>query len=323
MIQIKERICTKNRRYKAQEPLAPVGVVLHSIGCPQPDAEVLVRSWEADNSPYCTHYILDDHAIYHCIPDNLKCWHISTPGNSKWLGIEMGEPSWLKLKSKEQGTGGGFTMTDEARCRTYLEAEYRNAVDLIAKLCKDYGWNPEDAIFTHRYVTDHKLSNSSHIDPEHIWQGCGLPYDCATLRRDVAEAMGKQTEDRPAEKPKEEAPKEHIYRVRLAWDQPETQIGAWVNLDYAIAGCTGEYKVFDEAGKVVYPLPPFTPYLVRVKAESGLNVRSEPSESGKIRQTLGFGGGYTVVEEQDGWGLLKSYAKKRDGWIKLVYTDRA
>jgi len=31
---------------------------------------------------------------------------------------------------------------------------------------------------------------------------------------------------------------------------------------------------------------------------------------------------FTVAEEQDGWGLLKAYAEKRDGWISLAFTTR-
>ena len=28
------------------------------------------------------------------------------------------------------------------------------------------------------------------------------------------------------------------------------------------------------------------------------------------------------AEEKDGWGLLKAYAEKRDGWISLAFTTR-
>ena len=31
---------------------------------------------------------------------------------------------------------------------------------------------------------------------------------------------------------------------------------------------------------------------------------------------------FTVVEEKDGWGLLKAYQEKRDGWISLAFTTR-
>lgn len=31
---------------------------------------------------------------------------------------------------------------------------------------------------------------------------------------------------------------------------------------------------------------------------------------------------YTIVDEQDGWGLLKAYAEGRNSWIKLSYTEK-
>jgi hypothetical protein len=31
---------------------------------------------------------------------------------------------------------------------------------------------------------------------------------------------------------------------------------------------------------------------------------------------------YTIVDEQDGWGLLKAYAEKRNGWISLAYAKK-
>ena len=33
-------------------------------------------------------------------------------------------------------------------------------------------------------------------------------------------------------------------------------------------------------------------------------------------------GVFNVVEESDGWGLLKAYQEKRDGWISLAFTTR-
>ena len=45
------------------------------------------------------------------------------------------------------------------------------------------------------------------------------------------------------------------YRIRLAWDKPETQVGAYINLDKAKADCPAGYSVFDDDGKVVYTKP--------------------------------------------------------------------
>ena len=59
-----------------------------------------------------------------------------------------------------------------------------------------------------------------------------------------------------------------------------------------------------------------TPYMVRVKIKT-LNIRTGPDKNypsnGHIKP-----GVYTIVEEQDGWGKLKSGV----GWIYLGYTTR-
>jgi hypothetical protein len=47
---------------------------------------------------------------------------------------------------------------------------------------------------------------------------------------------------------------------------------------------------------------------------------------GNTKKSLAYGyipvGVYTIVDEQDGWGLLKAYADQRNGWISLAYTKR-
>lgn len=62
------------------------------------------------------------------------------------------------------------------------------------------------------------------------------------------------------------------------------------------------------------------PYLVRISI-SDLNYRKGP---GTFYASYGYiePGVYTIVDEQDGWGLLKAYADKRNGWIKLSYTEK-
>ncbi len=63
------------------------------------------------------------------------------------------------------------------------------------------------------------------------------------------------------------------------------------------------------------------PYMVRV-AIPDLNIRWGPGKGyAKIGKFTGIGV-FTVVEESDGWGLLKAYQEKRDGWISLAFTTR-
>lgn len=59
------------------------------------------------------------------------------------------------------------------------------------------------------------------------------------------------------------------------------------------------------------------PFIVQITASS-LNVRKGPGTSYAVAQTVSKGQVFTIVQQQDGWGKLKSGA----GWISLKYTVR-
>ena len=58
-------------------------------------------------------------------------------------------------------------------------------------------------------------------------------------------------------------------------------------------------------------------YKVRITADI-LNVRAGASQNEKVTYRIGKNEVYTIIEEKDGWGKLKSGA----GWISLKYTER-
>lgn len=62
------------------------------------------------------------------------------------------------------------------------------------------------------------------------------------------------------------------------------------------------------------------PYLVRI-TDTHLNYRKGPGKSYTSRGYI-KPGTYTIVDEQDGWGLLKAFSDARDGWVMLKYTER-
>ena len=80
--------------------------------------------------------------------------------------------------------------------------------------------------------------------------------------------------------------------------------------------------VMDE-GKVQFmeSLTLSAPYMVRVSIPD-LNIRRGPGTSYPKTGKFTGVGVFTVVEEKDGWGLLKAYQEKRDGWISLAFTTR-
>lgn len=108
-----------------------------------------------------------------------------------------------------------------------------------------------------------------------------------------------------------------LYRVRRSWGDAKSQIGAYKDLENAKRACKDGYFVFNSAGSIVYPGNTVKAYKAKVTADV-LNIRKGPGTNYSIVGTISDGGIYTIVEERNGWGKLKSGA----GWISLNYVKR-
>ena len=109
------------------------------------------------------------------------------------------------------------------------------------------------------------------------------------------------------------------YRVRKNWADKASQIGAFTVFQNAknCVDANPGYAAFDDNGNQVYPAVAFSPYLVRVSIDD-LNIRTGPGTSYSRTGEYTGKGVFTIVQEQDGWGKLKSGA----GWISLTYTTK-
>ena len=109
------------------------------------------------------------------------------------------------------------------------------------------------------------------------------------------------------------------YRVRKNWADKASQIGAFTVFQNAknCVDANPGYAAFDDNGNQVYPAVAFSPYLVRVSIDD-LNIRTGPGTSYSRTGEYTGKGVFTIVQEQDGWGKLKSGA----GWISLAYTTK-
>lgn len=118
-----------------------------------------------------------------------------------------------------------------------------------------------------------------------------------------------------------------LYRVRKSWSDSKSQIGAYKSLDSAksVADKNSGYYVFDGKGNIVYPKTTSTSssntYTVKITADV-LNVRKGAGTSYAVVTTVKKNEVYTIVEESNGWGLLKAYKSGRNGWISLAYTTK-
>lgn len=333
-----ESILTKNPCYKAGKKITVKGLMLHSVGCPQPSAAVFIRNWNSeDYDRACVHGFIDgnDGTIYQTLPWNHRGWHGGGSSNNTHIGVEMCEPACIKY------TGGAtFTCSDTATAKAVAKRTYEAAVELFAFLCSEYDLDPlaDGVIVSHAEGYKRGIA-SNHGDPEHLWKQLKTGYTMDGFRKAVKAAMG---EDVPADTG-ETATKEYpekltsgYYRVRKTWADSKSQVGAYRIFSNAKAKADENkgYSVFDNDGNVVYAPSAtkddtetktesdFEPYRVRIRI-TNLNIRKGPGTNyGKTGQFTGAGV-FTIIAESDGagatkWGKLKSGA----GWISLDYTTK-
>lgn len=179
-------------RYTTFQRRGPLGLVLHSVGCAQPSAQVFTKKW---NSPSydraCVHAFIDANtgAVYQCLPWNFRAWHVGGSANNTHVGVEMCEPSAIKYT-----TGAKFTITDKDKAFKQCETAYKAAVELFATLCKQYSLDPlKDGVILSHYECGKRGIGSGHVDPEHLWTGLGIGYTMAGFRQDVKKAMSGVT----------------------------------------------------------------------------------------------------------------------------------
>ena len=183
-----ESILTKNPCYTAGRKITVKGLMLHSVGCPQPSAQVFVRNWnKASYDRACVHAFIDgnDGTVYQCLPWNHRGWHCGASGNNTHIGVEMCEPACIKY------TGGAtFTCSDKATAQAVAKRTYEAAVELFAMLCQKFSLDPlgEGVIVSHKEGCKRGIA-SNHGDPEHLWTQLGLPYTMDTFRKAVKAAM--------------------------------------------------------------------------------------------------------------------------------------
>lgn len=187
---------TKNPCYQSGRTITVKGLMLHSVGCAQPNPRVFVKNWNsASYDRACVHgFIGEDEAIITlpCLETAgkaMRAWHCGASGNNTHIGVEMCEPGNI------QYTGGAsFTCADLTTARSFVRKTTEQAVELFAQLCKFHGLNPMQDIVSH--AEGHALGiASNHADPDHLWRGLGMDYNMDDFRRDVAERLEELKED--------------------------------------------------------------------------------------------------------------------------------
>lgn len=184
-------IVTKNPCYNAGRKITPKGLMLHSVGCPQPNAKVFINQFnQSTYNRACVHAFIDatDGTIYQTLPYDYRGWHAGGAANNTHIGVEMCEPDCIKYTS-----GSKFTVSDLAKAQEMVKTTYNSAVALFADLCRQYNLNPITDIISHSEGYKKGIA-TNHGDPEHLWKGVKLPYNMDTFRNDVQQKIGTKTQ---------------------------------------------------------------------------------------------------------------------------------
>ena len=178
-MQIIPAFVTQNKCYQAGAPLTPRGIMLHSVGTPQPSAAVLARSfnqYQPGGVSVCVHaFAQADGTVYQTLPWEMRGWHCGGSANSTHIGVEMTEPS------------EGMTRSEAAE---QIAGTYRTAVELFAELYKQYELDPaQDGVIIGHAEGHRRGVASNHANPDYLWGAYSMGYTMDGFRRDVAEAM--------------------------------------------------------------------------------------------------------------------------------------
>ena len=185
-------LARKNPHYRAKRPLQPKGLMLHSVGFPQPRAKPhMAYQNRKKYTRACVHGFLDaiSGITYQTIRWNRRAAHAGGEANNTHLGIELCEPQTIQYLQ-----GADWIDLDPVETKKVVLFTYNQAVKLFAHLCEHLNLNPlEDGVIISHSEGFKRGIASDHKDVEHLWNHFGLSMD--QFRRDVAEQMEMSKDD--------------------------------------------------------------------------------------------------------------------------------
>lgn len=294
---------THSTCYKATKPMKVKGILWHSTGSNNPNLSRYVQPFEGD-----ANY---NEAIKKLGKNKYgNDWnHIyREAGLNAWIGKfadgKVGTVQTMPWDYRPWGCGQGskgscndgwiqFEICEDALTdKAYAQKVWDEAIALSVFLCKKFNLDPNGTVTMNGtkvpVITCHNDSykigfGSGHADINH-WFPKILKKDMNDARKEIA--------------------------AKLKGEK---------------ASSTGTSSTSEKKTQSTTPATS-TPaaaksYIVQINT-AVLNIRSGAGTNYSIIGTVKNKERYTIVEEKNGWGLLKAYQKKKNGWIKLSYTKK-
>ena len=311
---------------KCPYSMTPQYITIHNTSN-NASAENEVKYMISNNNQTSYHVAVDDKYVIQAIPFNRNAWHAGDgangTGNRKSIGIEI--------------------CYSTGNVETFKKAE-ANCAKYVATLLKQYGW-------TTAKVKRHKDWSGKNCP--HKTMELGWDRFVKMIQAELDALNGKTTATKPTTSTNTTTTFKvgnykkyvvttdalNVRRTRNATSEVLTTIpkGTKIYVGYVMYQDNSTTPKGDLWGGVTYNgatgfinLQYVTPYVapvstpskvvsyrVRITADS-LNVRKEPNATAKVATTVKKGNVFTIVEEKNGWGKLKSGA----GWINLAYTTK-
>lgn len=338
---LRKQILTKNNCYKAGVKQEVKGVLWHSTGANNPKLSRYVpddgnlgtnrynNHWDQPkpgNRNVCVHAFIGkdkngDVQIYQTLPFDIEAW-----GSGKGTKGSANKMGYVQFEICE----------DDLKDPKYFAEVYKLGVEFTAHLAKTYGFK-----ITNTSVLDHHGANklgiaSNHGDVIHWFKLYEKTMD--DVRKDAQSLLTEKPVEKPATKPSYPA-----LKYGSKGDDVKTLQSNLIKLGFSPADgkVDGSYGVLTRAAVIKYQKArrleidgkagPQThasiekdlkkmsgkEFLARITA-AALNVRKGPGVKNPVRTVVRKDEVFTIVDEQDGWGKLKSGA----GWISLAYTEK-
>lgn len=197
MVNIEKKYLTNSLNYKSKRTTQVKGIMLHSVGCAQPNPDVFVKNWNNSSREVGVHGFIGSEKVVITLPC-LEVTETSKPGyvhrawhcgsgskgsfNNGYIAFECCEPSNIKYT----GNGANFTCSDPASAVNFMMKVFKNAVEIFAQCCVYHNLDPSGK----NVIICHKEGNtlgyaSSHEDVMHLFRQLPFDYSMDQFRKDV------------------------------------------------------------------------------------------------------------------------------------------
>ena len=302
---LRKLILTENACYKAGKKITVKGIMVHSTGANNPWLKRYVgpddgllgknqynnhwNTYHPGGREVCVHAFIGkladgSVATYQTLPFNHRGWHAGGTANNTHIGFEICEDG----------------LTDAS----YFNSVYKEAVEFVAYLCKEYNLDPtKDGAVIGHYEGYKRGIASNHGDPKNWFPRHGKSMD--TFRADVKALLNaSKPKDEPTEKPVDTTiDKGDLVKITGTKYYTGKTIPAWVrNKNWYVHSLKGDRVVINESedGKNAIMSP--------VNIKDLALVGAAPKETYRI---------HTVVKGDTLWDISAKYLGKGNRYPEI------